>query len=104
MKEEVGPCNHCKKMRHLIADYPSLQAATSRRVHKKKVMMATWDDSKSKSDKKVDTTIVCFIANRDDPTKVSLETFLDEDELTMNELTRFFEELQKTIWVFKSLK
>ena len=35
------------------------------------------------------------MTNEDDSTKASLETSLDEDELTIDELTRFFEELQK---------
>ena len=59
-KEEMGLCYHCKKTRHLITDCPYLQATTLRKVHKKKVMMTTWDDSKwgdskIESDEKVDT-------------------------------------------------
>ena len=47
-KEEMGPCYHCKKMCHLIANCPSLQATPSKKVHKKKkVMVATWDDSET---------------------------------------------------------
>ena len=34
--EEIGPCYHCKKTGHLITDCPSLQAITSKKVHKKK--------------------------------------------------------------------
>jgi len=38
-REEMGPCYHCKKTGHLIADCPSLQATTSKKVHKKKKVM-----------------------------------------------------------------
>ena len=42
----MGPYFHCKKMGHLIANCPSLQATTSKNVYKKKkVMIATWNDS-----------------------------------------------------------
>ena len=52
-KEEMDLYFHCKKTGHLIANYPSLQAVTSKRPHKK-VMVATWNDSKIESDKEVD--------------------------------------------------
>ena len=53
-KEEMDLYFHCKKTGHLIANYPSLQAITSKRPHKQKVMVATWNDSKIESDKEVD--------------------------------------------------
>ena len=44
-KEEMGPCYHCKKTGYLIADCLSLQANTSKKLHKKKkVLKATWDE------------------------------------------------------------
>ena len=50
-KEETDPYFHCKRTGHLIADCPSLQAITSKNVHKKKkAMVATWDDSETKSE------------------------------------------------------
>ena len=53
----MGPYYHCKKMGYLIADYLSLQATTSKKVHKKKkAMVATWDDSKTESEEEIDTT------------------------------------------------
>jgi len=54
-KEEMGPYFHCKKTDHLIVDCPSLQATTSKNVHKKKkVMVATWDDSETESEEEID--------------------------------------------------
>ena len=91
----MGHCYHCKKTGHLIADCPSLQATTFKKVHKKKMaMVATWDDSKTKSKKEINTAHVCFMANGEETSKVNFETALDEDDLTMDELARFFEELQ----------
>jgi len=43
--------------------------------------VATWDDSETEYDEEVDTTNVCFMANGDNPTMVSQETSLDNDEL-----------------------
>jgi len=85
-KEEMSHCYHCKKMEHLIADYPSLQATTSRKIQKKKAMVATWDDSETESEEEIDTAHVCFMANREEISKLTLDTSLDDDELTMNEL------------------
>ena len=61
---------------------------------KKKTLKATWDISESESNEEVDVANVCFMSHGDDPTKVPLETFLDDDELTMDEIATFFEELQ----------
>ena len=60
-----------------------------------KALKATWENSESDFDEKIDSANVCFMAHRDDPTKVSLENSLDDDELTMDKLAIFFEELQK---------
>jgi len=91
----MGPCYHCKKTGHLIADCPSLQATTSKKVHKKKkIMVATWDDSETESKEEINTVHICFMANREETSKINFETSLDEDDLTMDELARFFEELQ----------
>ena len=50
-KEEIGLCFHCKKIGHLIANYPSLQAISSQIVHKKnEAMVPTCDDLKIESD------------------------------------------------------
>ena len=58
-------------------------------------MVATWDDSETESDEEVDTANICFIVNGDDPSKVSLETSLNDDDLTIDEGDRFFKELQE---------
>jgi len=92
-KEEVGPCYNCKKQGHMIADYLNLKATTSRRMPKKKAMMASWDDSESDSGDDIDVANVCFMAHGDDPTKVTLETSLDDSDITMDILANFFEEL-----------
>ena len=74
-------------MGHLIADCPSLQATTSKNVHKKmKVMVATWDDSETESKEEIDTAHMCFMAHGDEASKVNLENSLEDDDLTMNEL------------------
>ena len=53
-REEQGPCFHCKKTGHLIADCPSLQATTSKDGQKKKkAMVVTWDDSESESEEEM---------------------------------------------------
>ena len=66
MKEETGPYFHCKRTGHLIADCPSLQATTSKNVHKKKkAMVATWDDSEMESEEEIDTVHMCFMAHDD---------------------------------------
>ena len=53
------------------------------------------DNSKMESDdEEIDTANVCFIANEEETLKVTLETSLDYDELTMDKFARFFEELQ----------
>ena len=86
----MGPCNHCKKTDHHIADCLSLQATISKKVHKKKkAMVATWDDSETETEEKIDTSHVCFMANGEETSKVNLETSLDEDDLTMDDLAKF---------------
>jgi len=58
-KEKMGLYYHCKKTSHLITDCPSLQATTSKKVHKKKkAMVATWGDSKTESKEEIDTAHV----------------------------------------------
>ena len=37
---------------------------------------------------------MCFMAHGDDASKVCLENSLDDEDLTMDELAHFFEELQ----------
>ena len=57
----MGPYFHCKKTGHLITDWPSLQATTSKNVYKKKkAMVATWDDSETDSEEEIDAAYVCF--------------------------------------------
>jgi len=67
-------------------------------------MVATWDDSETESKEKVDTANICFMANRDEVSKVTFESSLDEDDLTMDELERFFKELQEQYENFKISK
>ena len=93
-REEPGPCFHCKKIGHLIADCPALQATTSKHGKKKKALAATWDDSESESEEEHDAANMCFMAQGEDSSKVCLETSIDDDDLTMDELAQFFEELQ----------
>ena len=69
----MGPCFHYKKMGHLITDCPSLQATTSKNVHKKKkAMVATWDDLETDSKEEIDAAHVCFMANREAASIVNL--------------------------------
>ena len=56
--------------------------------------MATWDDSESESEEEIDTANMCFMAHGEGASKVYLENSIDDDELTMDELAQFFEELQ----------
>jgi len=44
---------------------------------------------------------MCFIANYDNLTKVNPEHYLDDDELTMDELANVFEGLQKIYEISK---
>ena len=75
----MGPCFHCKKTGHLIADCPSLQAIISKNVHKKKkAMVATWDDSKTDSEEEIDAAHVCFMANGQETFMVNLKTSLED--------------------------
>jgi len=91
----MGPYYHCKKTGHLIADCPSPQANTSKKVHKKKkAIVAMWDDSKTEFEEEIDTAHVCFMANREETSKVNLKISLNDDDLTMDELAQVFEELQ----------
>ena len=57
----------------------------------KKALKATWD-SKSESEKEVDTTNMCFMTNGNTP-KVTSEPSLDDYDLTMDELGDAFVEL-----------
>ena len=59
-----------------------------------KAMVATWDDSKTNSEEEIDATHVCFMANGGETFMVNLETSLEDDDLTMDELAQVFEELQ----------
>jgi len=94
--KEVGSCFHYKKSEHLIRECPTLKATSSSRVPKNKAMKATWDDdSESDSSEDVDTANVCFMAHGDDPTNISLEASVDNNDLIIDELANFFEELQE---------
>ena len=96
-REEPGPCFHCKKIGHLIADCPALQATTSKNgSKKKKAMVATWDDSESESEEENDAAHMCFMAHGEDASKVTLENSIDDDDLTMDELAHFFEAVSYT--------
>ena len=53
-------------------------------------MVSTCDDSETESEEKVDTANICFMANGDEAFKVTFETSLNEDDLILNELARFF--------------
>ena len=73
---------------------PPLQATTSKNVQKKKkAMVATWDDSETESEEEIDTAHMCFMAHGDEASKENLENSLEDDDLIMDELTQFFEEL-----------
>ena len=89
----MGPHYHCKKMGHLIMDCPLLQATASKKVHKKKkAMVVIWDISDTESEEEVDTVNVYLMTNGDEVSKVNFETSLDEDDLTMDKIAKFFEE------------
>ena len=55
--------------------------------------MTTWDDSETESEEENDTAHVCYMANGEETFKVTLDTSLEDDELTMDELAQIFEEL-----------
>ena len=57
-------------------------------------MVATWDDSEMESEEEIDTAHMCFMAHGDEASKVNLENSLEDEDLTMDELAQFFEELQ----------
>ena len=57
-------------------------------------MVATWDDLETESEEEIDTAHMCFMAHGDEASKVNLENSLEDDDLTMDELVQFFEELQ----------
>ena len=57
-------------------------------------MVATWDDSETKSEEEIDTAHMCFMAHGDEASKVNLKNSLEDEDLTMDELAQFFEELQ----------
>ena len=65
--------------------------STSKKPYQKKALKATWD-SKSQTDKEVDTAHTYFMANDNTP-KVTFEPSLDDSELTMDELGEALEEL-----------
>ena len=47
---------------------------------------ATWDDTESESEEENDAAHMCFMAHRDDASKVTLDNSINDDELTMDEL------------------
>jgi len=49
-------------------------------------MVATWDDTESESKEENDAAHMCFMAHGEDASKVTLENFIEDDELTMDEL------------------
>ena len=57
-------------------------------------MVATWDDSETESNEEIDTAHVCFMTNEEETSKITLDTSLDDDEFTMDELAQFFKKLQ----------
>ena len=91
----MGPYFHCKKTGHLITDFPLLQATNFKNVHKKKkAMVTTWDDSETNSEEEIDAAHICFMANGEEASMVNLETSLEDNDLTLDELAQFFEELK----------
>ena len=60
--------------------------------------MASWgSNSKSDSGEDVDIANLCFIAQGGDPTTVTLETSLDDNDLTIDELANFWKSFKKCI-------
>ena len=49
-------------------------------------MVTTWDDSEMDSEEKIDVAHVCFMANGEESSMVNLETSLEDNDLTMDEL------------------
>ena len=62
--------------------------------------MATWDDSETESEEEIDTAYMCFMAHGDEASKVKLENSLENEDLIMDELAQFFEELQNRYEIF----
>jgi len=86
-------CYNCRKPGHVIADCPDTKSklSISKKSYKMKALKATWD-SKSDSEEEVDMANVYFMANENTP-KVTSESYLDDCELSMDELGETFEEL-----------
>ena len=78
-------CYYCRK-RHVITECSENEAKskTFKKLYKKKTLRASWD-SKSESEEEVDTAHVCFMA-KDNTTKITSESHLDECKLSMDEL------------------
>ena len=57
-------------------------------------MTATWDDSETDSEEEIDAAHVFFMENGEKTYMVNIETSLEDDDLTMDELAQVFEELQ----------
>ena len=62
--------------------------------------MAIRDDSETEFEEEIDTAHMCFMALGDEASKVNLEKSLEDDNLTMDELVQFFEELQNSYEIF----
>ena len=81
------------KFRHVIVECSGNNAKLTnfKKPYQKKDLKTTWN-LESESEEEVDTAHVCFMANENTP-KVTFESYLDECELSMDELDEAFEEL-----------
>ena len=64
---------------------------TSKKPYKNKALKAALD-LESKCDGDINTTNVCFMAQDNDPHKIILESFLDDSDLFIGELSDDFEQ------------
>ena len=66
------------------------KAFTSKKPFKNRAMKVEWDDSKSESEE-VDNVNMCFMVHSDNASKVQYEAFLDDIEITFEEMAIAFQ-------------
>ena len=54
-------------------------------------MVATWDDLETDSEEEIAVAHVCFMENGEETSMINLETSLEDNDLTMDELAQYFE-------------
>ena len=90
-KEDI--CYNCEKLSHVIVECPETKnkSSTSKKPCKKKALRVTWDSERD-SNEEGDMVNVCFKAN-ENTSKIYPEPYLEDSDLTIEELKEAFEEL-----------